>query len=269
MFALDTTSAITPAETFAIVGGVESHAAGPAWDLDGPAVDAARFARWLHGRGVPVANIVLLVSPLEKNRDLAWPGGCSPEPAAREKLIPLLHNTLRTRHERLLIFFWGGHGIVHGGETRRLFFTEAEKHNRANLDLNGMLGLLRGNQWPPEAWPKQIIMADACANLAEREGWTEKLPGETYSAGEPLTSREQFVLLAARPGEYAANLKQTGLFSRELLTDLEQRPAGEWPPDMEVITKKLVARFESLREQGFARQTPTYFWSRDWRTNER
>jgi hypothetical protein len=45
------------------------------------------------------------------------------------------------------------------------------------------------------------------------------------------------------------------------------RGAG-FPPDMSEVTRALQKKFVDLREMGEARQTPVYFWSRDWQGNE-
>ena len=58
---------VRPTDTLAVIVGVEQYAAGKPWGLDGPALDACRFAAWLTGRGVPADRITLLVSPLPEN----------------------------------------------------------------------------------------------------------------------------------------------------------------------------------------------------------
>ena len=57
------------ADTIAIVVGIEDYEVGKEWRLDGPALDACRFARWLTSRGVPADRITLLISPLPENAD--------------------------------------------------------------------------------------------------------------------------------------------------------------------------------------------------------
>ena len=60
---------ISPARTIAVVIGVERYAIGRSWDLDGPALDAARFTRWLVDRGVGPERIHLLAAPLPQNEE--------------------------------------------------------------------------------------------------------------------------------------------------------------------------------------------------------
>jgi hypothetical protein len=85
-----------------------------------------------------------------------------------------------------------------------------------------------------------------------------------------VVAREQFVLVAARPGESAANLnrERTGLFTRELMRELQATNPGQWPPDMDAVCQRLVNRFSELRAQGQADQTPAYLWNRDWHSNQ-
>jgi len=59
---------IEPANTHAIVVGIEEYDIGPDWNLDGPALDAARFIRYLRDQHIPPGNITLFTKPLAKNR---------------------------------------------------------------------------------------------------------------------------------------------------------------------------------------------------------
>jgi hypothetical protein len=78
-----------------------------------------------------------------------------------------------------------------------------------------------------------------------------------------LTGIEQFVLLAARPGDLARNdnTQRTGIYTRELLEELKSLPPEEnWSEQLPQITSRLQSRFDELRAQGRTRQTPDYFW---------
>lgn len=53
-----------PSRTHAVLIGIETYAAGPSWDLDGPANDVLAMHGWLRGREVPASQIQTLVSVL-------------------------------------------------------------------------------------------------------------------------------------------------------------------------------------------------------------
>jgi len=73
---------------------------------------------------------------------------------------------------------------------------------------------------PETLFEQQIFFIDACANYVVNWRLYGTLPKEIFSSGDWLTTREQFVCLAARPGEYAENVRgqQTGRFSPRLCT---------------------------------------------------
>ncbi|MBK7599640.1 MAG: hypothetical protein IPJ07_14410 [Acidobacteria bacterium] len=85
----------------------------------------------------------------------------------------------------------------------------------------------------------------------------------------PVDGVEQFFMLAASPGELAANLlhEKTGAFSKALMEELEKQEAS-WPPEMSRLNSQLMERFTMLRDSGKAGQTPSHFWYREWNGSE-
>ena len=151
----DATS-IPPDQTYALVVGIESYAGGTDLNLDGPANDAHQFVKWLQDHGVPDENIILLVSPLEKNRgqfrDL---GGidCSLKPVTQEVVEQAL--TKLRQKCGLLILFWSGHGIMTtDDETRRPLLANYSEDDKHNLNLNSLRVHLRSSEFD---YPKQSI----------------------------------------------------------------------------------------------------------------
>lgn|SRR5262245_13137012 len=253
-----------PEKTFAFVVGIEKYAAGVDWDLDGPVYDAGRFVRWLRGKGVPAAQILLFLSPLEANREQANQLDVPAQPAEKALITAALTDTLQQRAGDLLFFFWGGHGVINAEGDRRLFYADAMANNPRNLNLNEML-----KAWRTEAlggFPRQICLVDTCANYLEHMRQAVSLPEESFPAGLPVIGVEQFALLAAAPGEFAKN-RRSGLFSSALLDRLEQ-PGAAWPPDMGALNQQLQEHFAILRDRGETRQTPAHFWYRDWLGSE-
>jgi len=257
-----------PERTHAVVVGIERYDAGRAWDLDGPARDAYRFVAWLRRSGVPEANIALFVSPLDP-ANMSHAGlGTTVLPATREHIYRGLTGDLSRKQGELLLLLWGGHGIITAAGERRLFYADATQQHMLNLDLNSLLTALRSDTYA--GLPRQICFVDACANYIDGWNAAATLPHETFSCGRPFVAQQQSVFLAAKAGDLARNLtaEQTGLFTRELLAQLEAVSNDDLPPDTDALAGQLAARFSTLRDEGATRQTPNYFAYRDWTGNE-
>ncbi|MFC6016826.1 hypothetical protein ACFP2T_11485 [Plantactinospora solaniradicis] len=250
----------TPARTRAVLVGVEEYAAGPAWRLDGPALDACRFARWLIGRGVPAERIELLVSPLPTNRSAVERSGLRTRHPDRATVDLVLHDEVRHgADDELLFVYWGGHGVIDSDESRRLFYADADSANRRNLHLDGLLQSLRTDRFPQR---HQLVVVDACQNFAGQWRGTRALPADLPQIGTPRPGRDQHVLLAASPGERAGNVdaRRTGAFSEVLLGELVAQQDDRWPPNAETVAAGVSRRFAQLRSDGQTRQTPSYLW---------
>lgn len=253
---------VTPTGTRAVVVGVEEYAVGASWRLDGPALDACRFVEWLIGRGVPAGNVSLLVSPLVENEDAVARHGFDVRPADYATVRATLLDGLRGSRSDFLVLYWGGHGVVDGGDTRRLFCADATIADKRNLDLTALLNSLRSSFYPHH--PRQAILVDACQNLVEQLHLVHTLPAEAFPLGSPSPSCEQRVLLAASLGEVAINIdgRKTGLFSEVLRAELATVPVSTWPPDLDVLRDRVDQRFTKLRAIGKTRQVPSYLWYR-------
>ena len=251
--------------TFAIIVGIEKYKAGDSWMLRGPANDACRFANWLHSKSVPVENMAVFVSSADKS-NLNFPDSLIPEDATLDNIYNSITRDLQIRSEGLFYLFWGGHGVITLNEDRHLLCADATEDDKRNLNLNALRAFLRTNYFhKTNALSKQVFIVDACANHAR---WHNDLPERTFPNGDPLTKgREQYMLLAASPGEYAKNLGQegTGLFTKEFMPLLENQDS--LLPNYPNITQQLMQRFDVLRDKGKVNQTPSYHWHRDWQGN--
>ncbi|MFE6228030.1 MULTISPECIES: caspase family protein [unclassified Streptomyces] len=250
-----------PERTYAVVVGAERYAAGPSWDLPGPAADARRFTAWLRGRGVPAAHISLLTAPL--------PGAGGPEvdvpeaPAGREAVQEVLTGRLPALEGDLLWVFWGGHGVTDPQGHRRLFYADAGPDDRRNLDLDAWLTAFSTDLVP--GFRRQIWLIDSCQTFVEDLMLSRTLPRDVPPGGDRLPGREQFVLLASGRGQRAANdpVRQTGAFSRAVLAALDAPgDGGAWPPDMAAVAGTV------LREFTGGGQRPTSLWHRTWAGDE-
>ncbi|MFG2605597.1 caspase family protein [Streptomyces sp. NPDC048514] len=255
------TAAARPERTYAVVVGVERHAAGASWDLPGPAADARRFTAWLRARSVPAANIFLLLAPL--------PAAGGPEVdvtaggAGREAVQEVLTRRLPGLDGDLLWMFWGGHGVTDPHGHRRLFYADAAADDKRNLDLDAWLTAFTTDLLP--GFRRQIWLVDSCQTFVEDLGFTRSLPAELPPGGDRLTGREQFVLLASGPGQRAVNdpAGQSGAFSRAALAALAAADGPHWPPDMSAVAQTVIGRFAE------GEQRPTSLWYRSWASDVR
>ncbi len=248
--------------TRALAVGIESYSAGADWQLDGPAVDACRFVSCLIQRGVPADRITLLVSPLAANESAVSGLGVPVRQPDRATVYDVLTRELREDHSDLLFVYWGGHGVVDGEGNRRLFYADATVHDKRNLDFSALLSSLATSFFPGH--PRQILIVDACQNLAEELRYVHSLPSEGLPLGTHVYGREQHVLFAASPGELARNDagRKAGIFSSELLARLNCTNEGPWPPDVGALAESLDRHFTSLRASGDTDQTPLHLWRR-------
>ncbi|MER5856788.1 caspase family protein [Streptomyces sp900105245] len=255
------TAAARPDRTYAVVAGVERYAAGPSWDLPGPAADARRFTAWLRGRGVPAAHIHLLLEELPGagGPDVDVPAGT----AVREAVQEVLTRRLPRLEGDLLWVFWGGHGVTDPQGHRRLFYADAGTDDKRNLDLDAWLTAFTTDLLP--GFARQIWLVDSCQTFVEDLGLARALPTELPPGGDRLPGREQFVLLASAPGQRAANdpAGRTGVFSRAALAALTAAGGESWPPDMGKVADGVIGQFTS------GAQRPTSLWYRSWTSDVR
>ncbi|MGQ5640598.1 MULTISPECIES: VMAP-C domain-containing protein [unclassified Streptomyces] len=248
-----------PADTRAVVVGVEEYAAGADWSLDGPALDACRFTAWLTSHGVPAERVSLLLSPLPKNAAaVAELAGEVPVRPADSATVRAVLTGLRQQSSGLLVVYWGGHGVLEE-EQRRLLYADATGTDRRNLNLTQLLSSLRSSTYTSH--PRQLVMVDACATPVDQR--LDRMPDERLPEGRAELWREQWVLTAASPGERALNddALGTGLFSAVLREELERAPV-RWPPDAEGLRDAVRERFEELRDAGRTKQMPSHLWYR-------
>ena len=262
-----------PSTTYALLVGIEKYDAGSAWDLNGPANNVYKFAKWLRDNKVPTENISILLSPLDKNNEIseniASLIGRDPLAATAANVNRSLDNDLASRQSNLFFFFWAGHGMIATTkDDRRLFYADATSNQAQNLNFTALLNAMQTDLY--KSTPRQIFFIDACANYLPP---LANIPPSYSPAESPqiLRSQQQFALFAANPGELAKNKndEQTGLFSRELLTILNNLPKDEsWPPDMKTVTQRIEEQFIDLRQQKVTKQFPVFWWC-DWVGNEK
>lgn len=258
--------------TQALLVGIEKYEAGKEWNLNGPAIDVQRMAKWLYDQNVLPENIKIFLSPLDDNREIITEVKQFTKheiaSATRENVENELTRQLPSKLSSLFLFYWGGHGWVTQEGERRLYYADATNDDRRNLDFNDLLVTMHSDKYRKS--PKQLFIVDTCANYVRNVD--NKRPSSKLSKEDQLSSQEQFALFAAQSGDLAKNLdtEQTGLYTRELVAEFNQLdPKGVWPPDLETIAANLQRKFVDLRKEGKTKQTPTYLWNRPWIAGER
>ncbi|MER5931136.1 caspase family protein [Streptomyces sp. NPDC002054] len=241
------TDAVSPDRAFALVVGIERYAAGPAWELPGPARDALRFRDWLLRSGVPDRNVLLCLDPLTDP-------GVPHHPADHGTLRRLLLSGLPAAEGDMLWVWWGGHGVLDLDERLRLFCADATVPDKRNIDLESMRRTLASDALP--GFGRQTWIVDACQTFEEQHGFRHTLPAEILPAGARVQAHDQALLLAATRGQRAANDpgRRTGLFSESVLDALDGWPGPA--PDPEALFRDVRERVERLRAAGRTEQLP-------------
>ncbi|GAB3286074.1 NACHT domain-containing protein [Kineosporia babensis] len=251
-----------PQNVIAVVVGIETYPSLPSgWDVNGPALDAARFAAHLRGQGVPDSNIFLHVAPLAKNEailDELCPGLVR-HSATRDDVRDRLTGGLPSRTGCELIVFWGSHGLIAADGSQRLLYANATEHDKRNLHVEDLLHYFaRDNRFPISKF-----IVDACA-VPENEKWHSLLPLERLP---PRLHRDQKrpnwqLLKATAWGRaYQDDAKRTGRFSEFVLGCFGEAAErnDEWPPSLVEVYHAAVPYFVSLARAGVRHQAPALF----------
>jgi formylglycine-generating enzyme required for sulfatase activity len=252
-----------PERTYALVVGIEKYS-DTYWNVPnggGPANDALKFAEWLCSRNVPKDNIRLCLSPLEENNHLVQQSDLTVEEATEYNLSEIIENDLSQKTGDLLFIFWAGHGLLTLERERRLLCADMTSQNWRNLNLDSLFLFLQSDRFTIR---NHICIVDTCANFLELKALPKKLNGKGFSSGRPREDSRKFVFFATREGEKAKVNPQekTGYFSQSVIDALKKESLEYWPPNMEIIAKKVKQQVTSLGKQ----QQPTiytYNWEGD------
>jgi hypothetical protein len=258
---------MNPAQTHAIVVGIERYDIDDGWNLNGPARDAVEFIRWLRKRDVPPENIAFFASPLLENEEDLQSLDVPYQSPDSKTIMDKLSQDFANRNGEFLFVMWGGHGVISEGR-RRLFFSDVSVNRLLSLDVDLHLNYLRSTFMP--GFSTQAVFLDACANYFELQQSLVDLSSVPMPPGLPRSGVSQFVLFGAGEGERAQNqgALRKGLFSSILVDELNKAPARDWPPNLIRIDSRINKRFAELRADRKASQTPVRFYYRDWKGKE-
>lgn len=216
----------------AVIVGIENYVQSDIPNLDGPALDAARFAEWLYKSGVSKKDIKTFLAPLPKNieqcRRLMEEINFSP--ANSQNIVSALNEVIRNSISEILLVFWAGHGCMLSNEQRLLYFPDGSPNVRLCLNFSELI--LTAAKVDYKNHTNQHFFVDACADFLEPN--TSITPVNVLPNKQEISRNlgtTQFTLFSASPGEQAGNLShiQAGFASNALMNNLQE--SKFWPFD--------------------------------------
>lgn len=233
---------------YALVVGIERYQTVHAASLQGPSLDALRFALWLHqAQTIPARNIILI-----QNKSDLWhdemeekykhileeveasgirvredPSRQIIEKAWREELLagPETAGTLW--------IYWSGHGVTFPPNREVVLCSDVAFKDPSYIFLAEFRDSLRSRLF--QRYSRQRLIVDACTEYTKPESLnisSFRNPA-TWSITE---TPEQIELNAAPLGKVAQAEEGGSLFSRVLFNELKK--AG-WPDDLAAFYKAL------------------------------
>ncbi|MGR4882747.1 caspase family protein [Streptomyces sp. LARHCF249] len=239
-----------PTRVHAVVVGIEHYPRVDAgWDLVGACADAVRFARWLRQRGVPAANITLLLAAAPGSHsglnEAADAIGLEPTYVrSRDRIMDHFTPRGAVPEGDVLFVYWGGHGVLDHGNRRLLLCPDASDADRRCIELTNLQEHLTGRD--VTRFPQHVFLVDSCALFIEHRH-VEDQPGPALAAF-PAGRREavtQFTLFAAAAGQVAGQgtvAGGSGDFSTVVTGWLEEH-SPKLTPDLEALVGHVKEHF--------------------------
>jgi hypothetical protein len=223
----------------ALVVGIERYETPAATTLQGPGLDALRFAWWLYDKQkVPAANIVLILNKSE------WRGSTAAIYDETEGKVKAAGITIRDNPSRIPIMnawredilsgpenpgtvwlYWSGHGVTFPQGREAVLCADLEWNDPAYIFLSEFRDSLRSETY--QRFGQQRLIVDACAEYLKPEDLN------IASFRNPLTweiteAPNQIELNAVAVGSTAQAEEGGSLFSRILFGELNK---SGWPSD--------------------------------------
>ena len=242
---------------YALVVGIETYQADCAPPLQGPALDALRFALWLAKTGVPPQNILLF-----HNKSNAWNGDL--ENKFESVLLELQARNVRLRGEPTwaaiekawreellegpenkgtLWLYWSGHGVAFSEDREALLCSDMHYRDPAFVYLSELTQSFLSQEY--SRFQTQRLIVDACSEQRSYDALEVKAVREPTRFKEVLGS-DQTVWNAVAMGETARAEEGGSLFTRVLLGKLEG--LARWPADIEAFYREIDKAIEDIAE---------------------
>jgi hypothetical protein len=230
-------------DEYAVIVGIERYAPEIAPPLQGPSLDALRFALWLRRSGVPADHLLVLENKCNK-----WDGKREGEYARiRDELgslgvcpvgEPTFENISRAWRDRILKIssgardatlwlYWSGHGAALDHKQELLLCSDLDFGLPTYVYLSELGDGLRSGQHG--RFSRQRIIIDACSESVRADRWISsgRRQPMVFACDLPV---DQTVLSAVPRGSSAVQGEGSSLFTHALLLALEK--FGGWPEDV-------------------------------------
>jgi hypothetical protein len=245
------------ANEYAVIVGIERYPLDFAEPLQGPSLDALRFALWLRRRGVPANHLLVLENKCDRwngEREQAYAGirvelgslDVSPceEPtfenisrAWRERILKIS----RGAEDAILWLYWSGHGISLENKEELLLCSEVEFEVPTYIYLSELADGLRSGEHG--RFSRQRIIIDACSEQLRAEQWIGSGRRQPYLFSGNLLV-DQTVLSAVPRGGNAVQDQGSSLFTRSLLLALDK--LGGWPEDVHELWRSVTEEISEI-----------------------
>jgi hypothetical protein len=241
----------------ALLVGIEDYPGlGPGWHLPGTVEDVDNVAAWLLAQGVPAENITLLASSPPESRSRTSHSIGIREPN-RTPIREAFTTDLLKHEGDLLLVYWAGHGFLDDRGDLCLPCQDTSLNDSQGIVFERVLQWLR--ELPGTEFGRQVLVIDAC-RLPSADDQLKTLIDPPYVHRDPNRDgdREQFVLYACREGQSAKNLPEqlSGQLSLVLREEMAGNGISALSTDFSAVADAVQHRFDELREQGVAWQTP-------------
>jgi len=231
---------------YALVVGIEKYDTPAAHPLQGPALDAMRFALWLRkSKGMPAKNIILIHNKsdawkddfekeYQKVLDAVKGEGIEPrENPSRANIYNAWCNELPAPRDGGTVWiYWSGHGVTFPSNRDAVLCAGSEAGNPSFVYLAEIRDSLRNKLFA--GFENQRLIVDACAEYINPDDLG--IRGFRRPDDWAITqSPEQIELSAVAMGGKASAEQGGNPFTRELLNELEHG----WPADLPAFFKSL------------------------------
>ncbi|WP_326762776.1 caspase family protein [Streptomyces phaeochromogenes] len=270
------TAPIDPAKTQALVVAVERYE-DPAWNVNGPYVDACAFITWLvDACGVPAENVSFYASALAASLRQAevgrlLPAGVKTKDADSALVARHIQEGMVGLDADLLWVFWSGHGVVDSNGSHVLLLADSSVATKRAIAVDALQLALQSRRVGSNGGlgvPKIAVAVNACQN---QPAGVEVALTDVTTTSTRVTDRGLFVMHACSTGQKARNIRAgamrgkaaaTGLFPRTLLTSLHDG-SGRVLPDLHRVSDDIDRAFATLRSDSQTLQKPSLL-RRNW-----
>lgn len=234
---------------YALVVGIETYEAECAPPVQGPGLNALRFARWVNGQGVPPENILLFHNKCNQWQDeLEAAYQKAYQEVIDAKIVPRESPTRAAiekawRGELLqsepdepgtLWFYWSGHGVAFDEYREALLCSNLAYGDPDLFYVSEFTRSFLSDEY--SRFTKQRVIIDACAEQVTYDDLKIK------AVRDPMRFRvvlggDQTVWHAVAKGQKAGVVQDGSRFTEVLLRELKR--VGGWPENLQTFYQEI------------------------------